>query len=266
MILFTESKAKVRELNLKAMQECLKKIDGGWAYFGLPSPKMEDVLCWKTYLRSVDAVERGSPGIEWKSEHQLMLTAMLHGVKGFTPHMGDIDEIIISNKSLCWEFDVVNLDYTGGITYKDAEKHSKRVEALRSLIQKQGQQKKQFFLSITVNDRHHDGGEIKTVLTEMINRTTHPESIEILNAAIANEDRRQAAVFYTYYIVLGTGQQWFKIESFRPIFYTGKREYRMLNLTFCFKPVAGRDAPANLGHDIDKICALKPLSLQTGAN
>ena len=262
MIPFTESKGKVRELNLKAIQRCLGKTDNGWAYFGLPSPTMEDVLSWKDHLRSVDAVERGTPGIEWKSQHELVRTAMLHGIKGFTRHRGDIDELILSSERLSWEFDIVNLDYTGGITYKDAERHSKRVEALRSLIHKQAQRKKQFFLIITVNDRHHDGGEINRVLAEMIERAgAQHECVERLKTAMADKDQRHAAMFYTDYIVLGTGQQWFKIEIFRPILYTGKREYRMLNMTFCFKPVEARDAPIGAAYDIDKICARKPILL-----
>src|SRR5581483_2232166 len=257
---FTEHKTKVRELNLKAMQRCLENIKGGWSYFGLPSSKMEDVLYWKEFLRSVDAVERGLPGREWQSRHELMLTAMRHGIKCFKMHAGDIDDIMLDGQNLSWEFDVVNLDYTGGITYKDAEKHSKRVEALRSLIQRQAQQKKQFFLSITVNDRHQDGGEIRTVLNEMI-KQAEPGCIESLHNAIKDSDQRQAAIFYICHIVLATGQQWFKIEMFRPIFYTGNRDYKMSNMTFCFKQVATRDAPVTGVYDVNKICTLTPILL-----
>lgn len=263
MIPFTESKTKVRELNLKAMQKCLTDTGEGWAYFGLPSPKMEDVLTWKEHLRSVDAVERGTPGLEWKSQHELARTAMLNGIRGFTRHRGDIDDVILTSERLSWEFDVVNLDYTGGITYKDEQRHSKRVEALRSLIHKQAQRRKQFFLIITVNDRHHDGGEINRVLSEMIERagTEQQECAERLKTALADKDQRRAAMFYTKYVVLGTGQQWFKIEVFRPILYTGRKDYRMLNMTFCFKPVPERDAPISVTYDLSKMCAKAPIIL-----
>jgi hypothetical protein len=260
---FSPEKSKVRDLNLRAMIDCLGKSKEGWAYFGLPSPAMEDVLSWRDHLRSVDAVERGAPGREWKGQHDLARTALLHGIKGFRRHSGDIDDIILS-KPIAWDFDVVNLDYTGGITYKGDNQKSKRITAIRSLLQKQGECGTSFFLSVTVNDRYEDQGEIRAVLNELEKvckrRDANAEST-LRNALDAN-DHRFAIFFYTAYVILVAAQPWFKSKAFKPIFYTGRAGYKMLNMTFCLKAMALRDAPVGESFDVAKIPLITPLFVE----
>jgi hypothetical protein len=260
---FSAAKSKVRELNLRAMIDCLGEQKNGWAYFGLPSPAMEDVLVWRDYLRSVDAVERGIPGREWKGQHDVARTAVLNGIRGFRRHSGDIDDIIISKASISWEFDVVNLDYTGGITYRDTNERSKRIEAIRSLIKKQGESSRSFFLCITVNDRPDDRGEIKDVINDLerICSRRDPTTAEIVRKALQNGDRRLVIFFYTAYVVLVAAQPWFKSRAFKPIFYSGRGQYKMVNMAFCLKIISNRDAPVGETFDLAKIPLISPLLL-----
>ena len=260
---FSPAKSKIRELNLRAMIDCLGEQKNGWAYFGLPSPSMEDVLLWRDYLRSVDAVERGIPGREWKGQHDIARIAILNGIRGFHRHSGDIDDIIISKPNILWEFDVVNLDYTGGITYKDTTERSKRIEAIRSLIKKQGEAARSFFLCITVNDRQEDRGEINKVINQLerICSRRDTNTAETVRNAVKNQDRRLAIFFYTAYVVLVAAQPWFKSRVFKPIFYSGRGEYKMINMAFCLKTVSNRDAPVGETFDVVKIPLINPLFL-----
>lgn len=262
---FTEEKHRVRALNLRAMEGCLHdpKKSGGWSYFGLPSPDMEDVLCWRDYLRSVDAVERGMPGREWKAYHDIARTAILNGIPGFRLHKGDIDEIMLAGDSIEWTFDIVNLDYTGGITYKDESRQSKRISALRRLLQRQGQEKKSFFLTITANDRHQDLGEIRAVVTNVSARCKGREDdIERKVAnAVADRDKRLAVFYYTTYVVTASAQPWFKVRVFKPIFYTGRGNYRMINMSFFLQALPQLDAPVGESFDLAKMFDIEIMNL-----
>lgn len=265
---FTRDKQTVRELNLRAMRRYLgdPQESGGWAYFGLPAPDMEDVLEWQEHLRSVDAVERGVPGREWKAQHDLARTAVLNGVPRFTLHKADIDQVMLSEDGIEWEFDVVNLDYTGGITYKGEGQKSRRVEALRVLVQKQGRTGTPFFLIITVNDRHQDQGEIRTVLGEIarVCRKRGKYAEEAIGAIAKAGDARISVFCYTAHVIAVSAQPWFRTEVLKPILYRGKGAYRMLNMSFYLGVLPARDAPVGESFDITKLPCIEPINLEVG--
>jgi hypothetical protein len=264
MTKFTSAKKRVRELNLGAMKECLRGNGRRWAYFGLPSPEMEDVLAWKDYLVSVDAVERGMQGREWKAQHDMVRVAIKNGIPNFRRHSADIDEIILSDDGLTWQFDVVNLDYTGGITYKGEDRRSKRISSLQSLIAKQGTAGRSFFLTITVNDRHQDSGEIRRVLLELAefwDSVGFSDESITLKASVISEDKRLAVFLYTAYIVVVAGQRWYRTRVLKPIFYPGRGGYQMVNMTFCLHVVQNLDAPAGGTQDTARIARIRPIAI-----
>ncbi len=268
--MFTESKNKIRQLNYKAILDCLniKIPQREYSYFGLPSAEMEDILIWKDLLRNVVAVERGISGQEWKWQHDLARNAIVWGIPGFSLLRGDIDDLILNScdtegQIVNWPFDIINLDYTGGIIYKKKGDLSIRVEALKKLIEKQGRANHSFFLSLTVNDRHADGGEIADVLDEILAQLEerHSSISQIITDAKKGQDKRRAAFIYTCHVILGVSRLWFKTNIFKPIFYIGRGDYRMLNMSFCFKHVAGRSAPLGFGSTMTKLLTMREINL-----
>lgn len=268
--MFTESKKKVRELNYKAMLDCLNieipKTE--YSYFGLPSAEMEDLFTWKDLLRSIVAVERGTSGTEWKWQHELAKNAIIWGIPGFCLLRGDIDDVILNGcdaagQHVNWPFDIINLDYTGGIIYKKKAELSKRVEALKKLIENQGRANHSFFLSLTVNDRHVDSGEIADVLDEIFAEIkVKDSSVSQVRADIKNaQDRRREAFIYTCYVILGVSRLWFKTRIFKPIFYIGRGDYRMLNMSFCFKHIPGRSAPLGFESSMSEVLTMREINL-----
>jgi hypothetical protein len=252
MIPFTDSKAKARHLNQIGLEECLKLFKTGKKirYFGLPSPKVEDLKLLKKHLAITHAVERGLKGMEWKWQHDLVVEAMLAGIPGFRLYRGDIDDIMLNgsdsfNFSIEWPYDFINLDYTGGIIYKDETGKSKRISALKHLLRMQGERNSSFFLAITVNDKHHDQGEINTILSEFAQDSQRKgrNIQQQIDKIKQSGDRRKAIFIYTSFIVIETARNWFKGEILKPIFYTGWGGYKMLNMSYCLKYMDKRDAP-----------------------
>lgn len=271
---FTPAKRKTRELNLLALRACLgvQESRGDLAYFGLPSPGLEDVTAWQGYLARVDAVERGAQGREWRAQHDLSVNAILWGVPGFRLYRGDIDDIILLGKDAGgqaprWPFDIINLDYTGGLLYKDAGQRARRVEAIKLAIEKQGRNGHSFFLVVTVNDQHHDAGEIAKVLDEMVHDAAR-DQVDLtgeVQRVKESTDKRRSAFLYLAYTVMVVGRQWFRVSPYRPILYTGRGGYAMLNASFCLRSAAGRSAPARSGLGYRELVALSPIDLDAGS-
>ncbi len=264
MYQFTAAKQKVRELNLTVVRNY---ITPPWRYLGLPSVQMEDVELFKPFLSCVHAIERGIFGQEWKTQHDLAVTALLRGYPDFRLFRGDIDAIILAGKDsseqrLEWPYHVINLDYTGGIIYKEAP--TSRVRAIQKLIEEQGSREASFVLIITVNDKHHDFGEINHTLDDIqIECRGNIDSQKVLD--IKNrEDRRCAIFLYTTFIVITTGRKWYRVEPYKPILYTGASGYRMVNMSYYFKFVHDRDAPLQGTRLLCKSVELGPIELEDG--
>jgi len=271
MVDFTESKSRVREINLKGLVECLGvgPADGSLSYLGLPSPGLADVLAWRDYLGRVDAVERGVTGREWRTQHDLAVNAIVYGIRGFRLLRGDIDEVILNDRdsadqTLKWPYDVVNLDYSGGLLYKKPGERSKRVDAICRMVEEQGLHARGFFLSVTVNDRHQDAGEVSQTLTGIahdLRAEGHGDAADGLIALASDGDSRMRLFVYLAHTVLTVGRQWFLVRPLRPVLYDGLGGYSMLNVSFCFKPVQGRSAPGRLGTSYRKLVNARPLVL-----
>lgn len=267
---FTTAKAKVREINLKGLQSCLQKKGrpADLSYFGLPAGGLEDVWAWSEHLGSVDAVERGARGREWRWQHGLAVNAILWGVPNFRLLRGDIDDVILDGRDAVrqpvkWPYDVVNLDYSGGIMYKKPDERPRRVEAIKKVIGCQGECGHPFFLCITVNDRHHDLGEITETLQDIArdSEPSGPDLAEQLASVVSAEDQRMAVFVYLAYVVLNAGRWCFGVRPLRPILYEGNKGYRMLNASFCLSARGKRSSPAPLCTSYRELMALSPVSL-----
>lgn len=137
-------------------------------YFGLPGRNMTDVIEWKDHIGKIIAVE-----IDEIERHLLMVTAFQNGLDTeLKVFVGDVDDLLIRGydgyeTSLDCTFDLVNLDYYGGLIYKDLKGDSRRIEALRKLIERQRVNKQDFLLLLTFNTRNRDEKEFNKTLDQI---------------------------------------------------------------------------------------------------
>lgn len=137
-------------------------------YFGLPGRNMTDVIEWKEYIEKIFAVE-----IDEIERHLIMVTAFQNRLdKMLEVFVGDIDELLLRGcdkyeTPLDCAFDLINLDYYGGLIYKDLKGDSKRIEALRKLIERQRLNKQDFLLLLTFNTRNRDEDEFDKTLDQI---------------------------------------------------------------------------------------------------
>ncbi len=126
------------------------------AYFGLPGAQLLDVLCWREYIGYCTAVENTNAADE------LERTILKHHLEHIV-HLirQDIDDLICTDTNhsrLHWPYQIVNLDYYGGLINIKAGRTSKRLETLKKLFRQQVGIA--FILFVTLNLRDKDAGEL----------------------------------------------------------------------------------------------------------
>ena len=122
-------------------------------YFGLPGADLQDVKSWQHVLGQVAAVERDEDNLRTMDETVSMQMPELW----FTPHYGEIDDVILRDRGRSWErggqkyqpwvrisrpgsghlswyFDVVNLDYFGKLLPPRERDARRRADAIRKLF------------------------------------------------------------------------------------------------------------------------------------
>ena len=115
-----------KRYDLPLIQAVARRKDNGIRYFGLPGEKALDLKCWGHLCDYVAAVE------VFQDEFQTVkhvLSTQFGGIN-HRAHLGDVDEVILSNGSkdppytfvstthlpgtgYIWDFDVIYLDYYG---------------------------------------------------------------------------------------------------------------------------------------------------------
>jgi hypothetical protein len=94
---------------------------------------MKDVRDWAPLFSTIVAVERGVVGQEFREQHRLLLTAARYGLIGKLGLLrGDIDDIILTGtdthgNAARYPFDVISLDYSGGLFYRNGSGTFKRL-------------------------------------------------------------------------------------------------------------------------------------------
>ena len=137
-------------------------------YFGLPGRNMTDVFEWEEHIGKIIAVE-----IDEIERHLLMVTAFQKGLDAeLHVFVGDVDKLLLEGcdqyeTPLDCTFDLINLDYYGGLIYKDLRGDSKRIEALRKLVERQRVDKQDFLLLLTFNTRNRDEEEFDKTLDQI---------------------------------------------------------------------------------------------------
>lgn len=255
---FTINKQKVRELNLRLIEKHFASRKGHLRYFGLPGESMRDILLWKDYFAYFLAVERGKPGEEFRLQHNLLLNALKHGVADKLHLLrGELDAILLQGRddydnSMEYPFDVVALDYCGGIIYKDAEGRSVRADSIKEMIRNQALHNQDFLFFLTCNLDNDDHGEIRKVFIniQLELKKLGVDAGRTILAYLTNPKQEARLKVYVPYLIRNLGAATHLCEAFKPVCYPGNRNTRMMNFSFWMerssKYAAGRPSRQSL--------------------
>jgi hypothetical protein len=247
-------------MNLCLIERYFGDRKGDLRYLGLPASTMMDVLQWQSYFQHITAVERGRPGEEYQYQHDLMLTAMQHGLAGRLDLLrGDMDEILLAEEDdfgnpVPYPFHVVSLDYSGGLVYKNDTGRAKRPESIGSLVEGQAGKNQNFLLLVSCNLDNEDRGEIRAVFAD-IGRELEKLGLSAhstIKAYLRHELEEVRLKVYVPYLIGSLSARWYQCEHFKPIYYEGNRGTRMMHFSIWLKRtkdyVAGRPSRQTLIH------------------
>lgn len=258
--MFTPNKQKVREMDGLLLERHFKDRRGDLRYLGLPAVTMTDVLQWQAYFRHFSVVERGRPGEEYRYQHDLMLTAMQHGLADRLKLLrGDMDEILLHSEDsfgnpVLYPFDVVSLDYSGGIIYKNDSGRARRAESIGSLFRQQAERNQSFLLLISCNLDNEDQGEIRAIFSDIERELMKLgiEAHETIQAFLRHELEEARLMVYVPYLIRSLSARWYQCEHFKPIYYEGNRGTRMMHFSTWLKRTAeyvtGRPGRQTVAH------------------
>jgi hypothetical protein len=238
--LFTHNKQKVREMDAILIERHFRSDLGNLRYIGLPASTLTDLAQWKEYFNHFSVVERGQPDQEFIYQHDLMLSAMRLGIsRKLSLLRGDLDDVLLNGKDIFgnpvkYPFDVVSLDYSGGILYKDPTGAAKRPESISKLCEEQAQHNLDFLLFLSTNMDIQDQGEIKSTFDE-IQRDLSKIGIDVSRTTRAYRDHpllEARLKVYVPYMIRNLTSRWFRCTTFKPIYYAGNKATRMMHFSF----------------------------------
>lgn len=249
---FTKNKQVVRDLQCQNIVQHFNDRLGNLRYFGLCSPEMKDVLDWAPLFASITAVERGVSGEEYRDQHQLLLTAARERILGkLTLLRGDIDAVLLSGqddfgKPIAFPYDVISLDYSGGLFYKENKEEFKRLKAIQASIERQAACNFPCLLFISCNLDAIDEGEVKhtieNIRTELDRYGWNGQ--ELCNAYLVHRNPvARLRLYVPYFVNQVAAKAHLACESERTISYCGNQGVEILNFRFYLKPDTRTMAP-----------------------
>lgn len=238
---FTKNKDTVRTLQRNTIRKYLADKLGRLRYFGLPSSTLGDARAWEDDFAEFVAVERGERGKEWELQHDLEFQAFRVGLFGKVRQFrGDIDSVIrkgrdqIGNK-VPFPFDVVSLDYSGGLFYRDEAHGLCRLKAIATLIEQQSKSELDFVLLISCNLDQIDQGEVRRTLmnigTDLVRYGLAGE--KVIRSYLAHErEEAHLKLYLPYFVNQEAAKHHYNCETSKVIFYAGNRKVRMMAFRF----------------------------------
>ncbi|MGB7437905.1 MAG: hypothetical protein WBR26_21570 [Candidatus Acidiferrum sp.] len=221
--------------------ECFPDDLGRLRYFGLPSTALGDAIEWQDLFTQFVAVERGQAGSEWEMQHDLELTAFRSGVfDRVTLLRGEIDSIIHRKKDafgnrLRFPFDVVSLDYSGGLFYRDRKGTFTRLRAIEETIQAQSKAKTNFVLLISCNLDSVDQGEVRKTIdnirTELVRYGITGD--KVLEAYLnSRREECRLKLYFPFFVNTQASKFHYNCETKSVIFYEGNLATPMMAFRF----------------------------------
>ncbi len=237
----SSNKALIRQQwDWPIIQEWRKKRRQPLSYFGLPGPLIEDLRDWRLCLGRCTGVERLRKVENLHREdlnvhRQIHKNVLLSGIEGFQLLRGQIEDIILDGIDLdnrrpqmsigdpsllaLFRYDLINLDFLGGMGYKDKWGESKRVRALKKLLERQ--RGTDFLLLLTLNVR--DGID--------------DELVRYLEGAKREASGQQLQSTLDWYATCGKGMKEYRLKAIVPLFIRREGEEWGFDC-FCYPPLA----------------------------
>jgi hypothetical protein len=238
---FTENKAAARRLQRETIEKFSGDRIGSLRYFGLPSTALADAIEWQDLFVHFDAVERGEIGKEWEMQHDLELMAFKTGLfDKITLFRGDIDVIIRKRRDnfgnrIHFPYDVVSLDYSGGLFYKNRKGDFSRLLALEELIAGQSKAQASFVLLISCNLDSIDQGEVRRTIENVGTELARYgiSGAEAVRAYLASpRDEARLKLYVPFFLNMQAAKFHFHCETQPVIFYSGNLDTQMMAFRF----------------------------------
>lgn len=237
---FTRNKQVVRDIQCELIGKRFKTRVGTLRYFGLSSDEMEDVELWDPLFKEFVTVERGDKSSPWRAQHDLIVRAFQIGVLPKTTLLrGDIDRIVLNgrdddNNVLVYPFDVVSLDYSGGLLY-DEDGEKTRLSAIKKLVEDQAKHRIEYLLFISCNLDNPNDGElqrsIETIKTEYT-RLGY-SSTEVFEKYLRSPfEEARLKLYVPHFVNQIAANCRYSCESEKVVFYLGNKQTRMMNFRF----------------------------------
>jgi hypothetical protein len=169
-------------------------------------------------------------------------TAFVHGLLGKTTLLrDDIDEVILrgmdtDGNGVDYPFDVVSLDYSGGLFYRTSGGEQRRIRAIQRLIQEQAGMKSDYVLLISCNIEGVGDGEVTHMLSN--------NGADTVDAYMQSPFKQARLKLYVPYLVgQVAASQNYQSETENVVFYKGNRGVLMTSYRFYLKHDARTTAP-----------------------
>lgn len=271
---FTSNKQVVRDLQCEVIQRRFADRLGALSYFGLPSSSLEDVSQWSPLLDRVTAIERGEPGKEWEVQNELLVNAFRLGISHkLTLLRGDIDSILSSDVDAhgnrpSWPYDVVSLDYSGGLFYRNEGGQLVRLEAIKKLFQRQATgSAKEFLLFLSFNldqiDQHEVRESLGTVRRDL--KRFGYAADQVTDAYLNHRKEEARLKLYVMNLIARlAARENFDSESESPIFYLGNRNTEMMAFRFYLKASSRTFTPRSPKERLNQIVNRRMVEIADG--
>ncbi len=238
---FSKNKGTVRSLQRNTIERFLQAKLGDLRYFGLPSSALGDALDWAALFREFIAVERGEEGKEWDLQHELALQAFRTGLSGKIRLLrGDIDLIIKKGKDLflnrlVFPFDVVSLDYSGGLFYRGKTGDLERLKTIEALLARQGEKRADFVLLVSCNLDQVDQREVRETIENIRTDLSRYGILadKVIDAYLAHtRDEARLKIYIPYSVNYLAAKYHYNCETEKVIFYEGNAKTPMMAFRF----------------------------------
>jgi hypothetical protein len=136
------------------------------AFLGLTGEQLNDILSWREYFARWTAIQIAETPDQVEAADELERRILRNNLESNCQFLrADVDTLLTARadkSQLKWPYQVVNLDYYGGLINATKDGSAARLEAIRSLFRHQ--EGNPFLLFLTISFRGDDGGEMERVV------------------------------------------------------------------------------------------------------
>jgi hypothetical protein len=232
-----------------------KKFENNYenvTYFGMPGPEMLDVKEWLDYLGFVIAVDNDLSALGVMN----MTAASLKILDRVQFLRGDVESILVNwqdeddEAPLRDSFDVVNLDFVGGIMgFGEDADHDKRVNAIRELLRHQRNETTSFIMFLTIGFREKHMDEYDRKLRHIGHELDKLglDATPTIEWYFSHPPRHKLKVYVPYIVdEIGRANR-FRLDMYKCFYYKGTNDIPMMHFVFDMEYSVENVSPERLG-------------------